>query len=217
MNEKWTFLSPKVRGSSLIGGNTVHILHEDQTQTWCGLPKEGMETGFLDDGSTVNCSGCIDAVVAKFYPMFEKRQSADVSPYIGKIVQLEQEEESGDCCPKCRSERVTRRFGQSDSEGSRYDNANQRYEPTDSEDYKIHHDTYVCLDCRYWDFYSAFDNATHSVQMECPVDRVVTKHHQKDFDNWTGYLELLCNECQCGTTLRLIEKGKFEIVQVRAG
>jgi len=73
--------------------------------------------------------------------------------------------------------------------------------PSDSEDYRIHFDCYVCFDCKHWDLPDAFYNPEQYVDLPCTRCDSEQEHLQTYFDLWNGQLEFKC--CTCGQIKKL--------------
>lgn len=120
-------------------------------------------------------------------------------------------EEQADHCPKCGSENVGSRFvGQTDQ-------TTGREIDFDSDDYRVHHDTYVCYDCKFWDFYEAFegDYKLTADRVHCPVCAREAALEFDFYDWWSNAMCAICSGCNSRYIFESEGNGFFRLWGIR--
>lgn len=204
---KWNEIKSRIGGSIQEIDGVVHVLNETRDGSWCGEHEMDYRKTRDTSGESFTCPSCIERVIEKWYPIIQKKESIrgkDLSKYLDQDVDFHK----GDNCPKCQSENIGRRFENRYSQRYEqtviYDNSSGQEMTDPDDDYSVHHDTYCCYECNYWDFYDAFQGGYKTDDpVDCPVCEKEVELVCQSFDWFDGSLDMNCKECQT----RFIFKG----------
>ncbi|MCY7521042.1 MULTISPECIES: hypothetical protein [Paenibacillus] len=98
-------------------------------------------------------------------------------------------------CPCCKGERINQAYDTTDDPMVRVERYSGKEVSVGSEEYQVHYDCYVCLDCGCFDFPSAFDYSTRTTETYCPDCQAEKTYLELDWDWYSAQLHIKCVDC----------------------